>query len=159
MKRFFCCLLLCVAALGTITAQRTFDSARADSSELAKGLIPLEFKMLLPHERFCFNVPWLIDNDSTLLLLKEKCPPAGIDSFNINTHILLNEYFGGDCHVRFIHRVYLDTTHKAMIWKVYAIWGGCRAGGGERFVLMAPKPPVGYTIKVEEVLADDYNTY
>lgn len=159
MKRFFCCLLISLAAIGTATAQRNFDSTKADSANLAKGLTPVEFKMLVPNDRFCFNVPWLIDNDSALLLMKEKCPQAIIDSFNLQTHILLNEYFGGDCHVRFVHRLYLDSASKTMIWKVYNIWGGCRAGGGERFLLIAPKPPVGFIVKIDEVLVDDYTTY
>lgn len=159
MKRFFCCLFISISVIGTATAQRNFDSTKADSANLAKGLTPVEFKMLVPNDRFCFNVPWLIDNDSALQLMKDKCPQAIIDSFNLQTHILLNEYFGGDCHVRFVHRLYLDSASKTMIWKVYNIWGGCRAGGGERFLLIAPKPPVGFIVKIDEVLVDDYTTY
>ena len=123
-----------------------------DSAYLAEGYTPVPFEMQMVEKWYCL-VDGVIDNDSLLNELKQRCD-SGLDTINLEYHILLSEYFGGDCHVRFRHYMYLDTAAKTMWWKVYNIYGGCRAGGGKRFLVKVPRPPAGYAIKIDEILVD-----
>lgn len=127
-----------------------------DSVYLAEGYIQVPFEMQMVEKWHC-RVDGVIDNDSLLNELKKDCESEP-DTINFEYHILLSEYFGGDCHVRFRHYIYLDTATKTMWWKVYNIYGGCRAGGGKRFLVKVPKPPAGYAIKIDEIIIDSLHS-
>lgn len=153
-KVFIVYILLCVGI--TMRAQTWLSSDSIDSFDslsVKQGLIRLPYKSLFSKTRLSYKFPLCIDNDSLLQLYYDFAGFAD-DSINLATDILLQSYFGGDCHVRFRHSVFLDTISKKLIWRVYNIYGGCRAGGGRYFVLKVPKPPKGYTIEVEELLVD-----
>lgn len=122
-------------------------------------LLKRDFVAIDMRKAWGYKVPHAITNDSLLKEFTRGCTDC-IDSFNFNTHIILQGDFLGDCHAKFEDYVYLDTIAKKLIWRVYNIYGGCRAGGGKSFVFKIPKPPIGYTIKVEEVLIDEiHNRY
>lgn len=116
-------------------------------------LLKRDFVSIDMRKAWGFKVPHAITNDSLLKEFTRGCSSC-IDSFNFDTHIILQGYFGGDCHARFEDYAYLDTIARKLIWRVYNIYGGCRAAGGKSFVFKIPKPPIGYTIEVEEVLID-----
>lgn len=143
--------------LSTSLMGQKFDFNFADSMHLVNGYIPVDFKITpFTGKRYCYTSV-VIDADSTLKKVNEECQTTLPDSINFNTHLLVMARFGGDCFMRLRHKVYLDTVSKTMIWKVYNIWGGCRAGGSRAELIMVPKPPEGYAVKVDEVLVE--NTY
>ncbi len=69
-------------------------------------------------------------------------------------YLVLTRTEGGDCHARYEHEISLDTLQKTLRWKVYNIYGGCRAAGIKDFVIQVPKPPEDYKIIFETELVD-----
>ncbi|HYG16328.1 MAG TPA: hypothetical protein VEC12_11290 [Bacteroidia bacterium] len=143
-------LVLLLSLLCTPLIGQKFDFRFTDSMHLANGYLPIEFSVIpFCGNRFC-NFEGVIDNDSLLKQMQKKCR-TDFDSVDFATHILIRSEFGGDCHMRLQHKVYLDTASKTMIWKAYKIYGGCRAGGWRTVLLRVPKPPKGYAVKIDEV--------
>lgn len=127
-----------------------------DSASIAQGLIPVEYAgLFLPKKRYygAYKLPAVIDNDS-LLKAYGEFTKQNLDSFDISNYIIVHGYFGGDCMVRFIHRLYTDTVNKKLKWTIYNVWGGCRAGGGKYFAFKVPRPIKGYAVEIEEILVE-----
>ncbi len=154
-------LILAVLTFCTLSAfaqkkKRLYDfyPEKEDSAIIKMGYIPVQHLSLLIFKQLgYFKTPAIIDNDS-LLTAYDSLTKKNLSSFNIDSFVILQSYFGGDCHARFEHFMYLDTTQKKLVWKVYNIWGGCRAGGGRYFAFKVCKPPKGYTYEIDEVLVE-----
>jgi hypothetical protein len=148
MKHFILSLLFTGLFAGA-KAQFFSDSLRLKTDSFPN--VPYKIIPWLP--RFCFYDEDIIDSDSAFDAIKERCK-FDYDSVDFSKEILMYRMEGGDCHARYYNRLYLDTAQKTMFWIVYNIWGGCRAGGGRSFWMVAPKPPEGYTILFRTYMLD-----
>lgn len=104
--------------------------------------------------RFCFFDEHVIDSDSLMLAMKERCRDFSGDSIDFSKEILMFRHVGGDCHAWYKHRIFLDPSRKKLVWIVYNYYGGCRAGGGQTFWFIVPRPPEGYEVEMTTYLMD-----
>jgi hypothetical protein len=58
----------------------------------------------------------------------------------------------GNCNAKFEHAVTIDTLSKSVTWKVYNIYGGCRASNSWEYWIQIPRPLDGYKYLFEEEL-------
>lgn len=106
---------------------------------------------------YCQNSKYkqgIVDSDSAYQLNWSAC--ADLDSIEVDfsKELLLFRSLLGDCHVSYRHEVLLSHGMKTLTWKVYKVWGGCRAGSVKNFGIKVAKPPQGYQIKFIEVEVD-----
>lgn len=117
---------------------------------IEKGKYPeIEYTpLLLPYR---YELPYyaesIIDNQQ---LLDSIIPDSYLNQkIDFEKYLILTRTEGGDCHARYEHEVSLDTFRKTLRWKVYNIYGGCRAAGIKDFIIQVPKPPEDYDIVFE----------
>jgi len=120
-----------------------------------KGKYPeIEFTPFILPPRFDlpYFAPSVVDNQQ---LLDSIAPGILINQkIDFEKYLILTRTSGGDCHASYQHEVSMDTLQKALKWKVYNIYGGCRGAGFKDFVIQVPKPPEDYEIIYETELVD-----
>lgn len=105
-----------------------------------------------------YNGPPILDGDSIFEASIRDCGLA-CKSPNFDTHLLLVQHYGGDCHLRIMPYVWWNESKGILTLRAYNIWGGCRAGGQKQIALLVEKPAVSYTVVFEEIQVDSWEEY
>ncbi|MGB0521544.1 MAG: hypothetical protein ACPGJS_01225 [Flammeovirgaceae bacterium] len=98
--------------------------------------------------------PFVLQSESDFQEFIKKCPELRNMEVDFTKECVLFRYAGGDCLASFDHEFYLNHEQKKLVWQLYNIWGGCRAGGLRQFAVKIPKVPAGYEVNYEQVFID-----
>lgn len=119
--------------------------------ELAKP-IPFDFIATDHFHEFNADDSFIIDNEKDLKKALGKSE-LNID-VDFSKEIILQTIVGGDCLMRLRHQVIMDRNNKMITWRIYNIWGGCRAGGLKSTWIKMMKPEEGFDVVVDVILVE-----
>lgn len=132
----------------------------AQSDSQAVPLIPSGFPCLTNDWTVpCwYQGPAVIDEDSLFEASMRECDRS-CEAPDFDTHILLIQSYGGDCHMRVRSHIWWDESQGILTLRGYNIWGGCRAGGQKLIALLVEKPKIPFTVAFEEIQVDSWEEY
>lgn len=105
-----------------------------------------------------YQGPSVVDGDSIFEASIRDCELT-CKKPNFNTHLLLVQHYGGDCHLRIMPYVWWNESQGILTLRGYNIGGGCRAGGQKLIALLVEKPEIPYTVAFEEIQVDSWEEY
>ncbi len=113
----------------------------------------VEFTLhLIDPEKHCWFSDDVVDSDSAYKSVFKNCGDNSLPDIDSNKYVIMARTVMGDSKARFEHSVTIDSLTKSITWKVYNIYGGCRAGNSWEYWIQIPKPPDGYKYLFEEEL-------
>ena len=126
--------------------QYWFLVARSEYPEVEFALFPVD------PEIHCWFNDNVVDSDSAYKRIFKKCGDNSLPDIDFNKYVMMARTVMGDCKARFEHAVTIDTLSKSITWKVYNIYGGCRAANSWEYWIQIPRPPAGFKYLFEEEL-------